>query len=52
MEKGIYTNVVKEACTGKYTCDYKIEHTIIGDPSPGCEKIFVTKYLCNGKGDF
>lgn len=33
VEKGMYTNLVNKECFGKYKCDYKVDHTKIGDPA-------------------
>jgi hypothetical protein len=34
------------ACNGKVTCDYKINHAVIGDPKPGCAKSYAAQWRC------
>jgi hypothetical protein len=33
-------------CNGNPTCDYTINHTVIGDPAPGCKKDYHVSYRC------
>jgi len=45
---GNSTGSVTSQCNGKMTCDYKVESSKLGDPSPGCLKNFVVDYTCSG----
>ncbi|MCX7148482.1 MAG: hypothetical protein NTY05_03570 [Rhodocyclales bacterium] len=40
------TKHIAAACDGKGTCDYKVDHTAIGDPVFGCRKEYVVQYHC------
>jgi hypothetical protein len=37
------------ACDGKGDCWYRIDHTVIGDPAPGCSKSFQAAWRCGGE---
>lgn len=41
-----YTKHIAAACDGKGSCDYKVDHTAIGDPVFGCRKDYVVQYQC------
>lgn len=41
-----YTKHIAAACDGKGTCDYKVDHTAIGDPVFGCRKEYSVQYHC------
>ena len=34
------------ACDGKTSCDYDVDHTVIGDPAVACPKIYEASWLC------
>lgn len=40
------TKHIAAACDGKGSCDYKVDHTVIGDPVFGCRKEYVVQYHC------
>jgi hypothetical protein len=40
------TDAVKNECDGRRFCAYKVDHRVIGDPSPGCRKDFKVIYVC------
>eukprot|EP01006_Ploeotia_vitrea_P032804 TRINITY_DN64985_c0_g1_i4.p1 TRINITY_DN64985_c0_g1~~TRINITY_DN64985_c0_g1_i4.p1 ORF type:complete len:380 (-),score=39.26 TRINITY_DN64985_c0_g1_i4:234-1352(-) len=42
-----HTYEVGKACNNNPTCDYKVDHRIIGDPCPGLKKDFVVWYSCS-----
>lgn len=42
------TKHIAAACDGKGTCDYKVDHTAIGDPVFGCRKEYAVQYTCGG----
>jgi hypothetical protein len=35
-----------KVCDDGQTCDFKVDHTQIGDPFPGCQKDFEVAYGC------
>lgn len=46
---GNVTSQVASACNGKTDCSYKVDHTVIGDPAPGCPKDFTVNFQCQQK---
>jgi len=40
------TKHIAAACDGKGSCDYKVDHTAIGDPVFGCRKEYTVQYHC------
>jgi hypothetical protein len=45
---GNQTAQLAKACNGKVECRYRVDHTIIGDPVPGCGKDYVAEWRCGG----
>jgi hypothetical protein len=43
------TAAVAERCNGRIECRYRVDHTVIGDPAPGCVKDFRVKWSCGGQ---
>ncbi len=43
---------IASACNGKPSCNYQVNHTLIGDPAPGCAKNYNVAWECGtpGKG--
>lgn len=41
---------IASACNGKPTCNYQINHTLIGDPAPGCAKNYNVAWECGTPG--
>jgi hypothetical protein len=35
-----------QACEGKTSCEYDVDHTVIGDPASGCFKIYEATWQC------
>ena len=46
QERGNVTSFIASACSGESTCNYLVDHTIIGDPAPGCAKDFRVRWKC------
>ena len=44
------TKHLADACNGKASCSYKINHQAIGDPIYGCAKDYKVEYVCPGSG--
>jgi len=47
---GLYNNQLanlEDACNGRETCDYSVNHGVIGDPAVGCGKTYVYQYECD-----
>jgi hypothetical protein len=36
------------ACNGRMQCDYRIDHSVIGDPVYGCQKDYIAEWRCAG----
>lgn len=47
---GNKTDHLASQCNGKSFCDYRIDHTVIGDPAFGCSKEYIAEWRC-GSGD-
>lgn len=45
-EYGNKTQHLATACNGKKQCEYKIDHTVIGDPAVGCAKEYIAEWQC------
>ena len=43
---GNVTSIVHAACQGQKTCEFTVELSVLGDPSPGCWKSFEVTYQC------
>jgi len=43
---GNSTKFVAEICNGRAACSYRVDHSVIGDPAPGCGKSFSIVYQC------
>ncbi len=44
---GNKTEYLAKACDGRRgVCEYKIDHTVIGDPAVGCAKNYIAKWRC------
>jgi hypothetical protein len=43
------TSAVAGRCNGRPQCRYHVDHTVIGDPAPGCIKDFRVKWSCGGR---
>ncbi len=43
---------VNKVCGRKTSCNYKIDHTVIGDPAFGCAKSFFLKWRCFDKNGY
>jgi hypothetical protein len=41
---------IASACNGKPTCNYQINHTLIGDTAPGCAKNYNVAWECGTPG--
>lgn len=46
IPNGNVTQPLQTACNGKATCQYTVNHLVIGDPAPGCAKDFVVEWTC------
>jgi len=46
--QGNLNAVFAAACDGLTHCNYTLDHSIIGDPAPWCNKEFVVDYTCTG----
>jgi Trypsin len=42
------TDTVANACQGKTSCDFKVDHLQLGDPAPNCAKPFTVFWRCAG----
>jgi len=40
---------LEDACNGRETCDYTVDHHVIGDPSVGCAKTYDYQYQCDDR---
>jgi hypothetical protein len=40
---------IQNICNGKSSCEYKVNHQLIGDPAVGCAKDYTVSYKC-GEG--
>jgi hypothetical protein len=43
---GNATAALGTSCNGSPTCDYRVDHTVIGDPVFGCQKDFQVDWVC------
>lgn len=43
---------VNKVCGRKMSCDYRIDHRVIGDPAVGCRKSFFLKWRCFDKNGY
>ncbi len=43
---------VNKVCGRKQSCEYKIDHKVIGDPAYGCAKSFFLKWRCFDKNGY
>ena len=43
---GNATAKIRNRCDGRLNCDYRVEVSELGDPSPGCSKDFHVDYVC------
>jgi beta-lactam-binding protein with PASTA domain len=48
IDRGNVTAHLASACNGKESCDYTVDHTVIGDPAYGCVKTYVAEWRCGG----
>ena len=46
--RGNATEHIARACLSKPSCDYMIDHKVIGDPKVGCRKTFTVDWRCSG----
>lgn len=46
---GNKTDALARTCNGRASCDYRVDHTVIGDPAPGCAKTYVAVWSCGGQ---
>lgn len=42
----------RQACDGRDRCDYRVDHTLIGDPAYGCQKDYSLDWSCGGAQRF
>jgi len=47
--QGNQTANLAGACDGRFTCDYTVDYTVIGDPAPGCAKDYTVQNQCSTK---
>ena len=40
------TGHAKKTCDGRGTCDYRVDHQVIGDPAYGCQKNYTVTWTC------
>lgn len=40
------TTNLKKVCDGKSSCEYNVDHRIIGDPAGGCPKLYHYEFNC------
>lgn len=50
MPRGNVTAHLAGACNGRARCEYRVDHTVIGDPAYGCPKDYVAEWSCAGSG--
>src|SRR5262245_43674606 len=43
---GNKTDHLRQACDGRQSCSYRVDHTVIGDPAYGCAKDYVAEWRC------
>ncbi|WP_217520162.1 hypothetical protein [Roseicyclus elongatus] len=44
--QGNVTGHIAAQCNGQTSCDYRVDHTVIGDPAVGCRKTYQVSYEC------
>jgi hypothetical protein len=44
--RGNVTGHIAGQCNGRASCDYRVDHTVIGDPVYGCAKDYRVTYSC------
>lgn len=50
VASGNVTDHIAAQCNGRQSCNYTIDHKIIGDPAKGCAKDYRVTYSCSGGG--
>lgn len=48
---GNSTALVARACSGKSSCDYRVDVNVLRDPAPGCGKDFAVQFMCPGDAE-
>ena len=46
--RGNRTEHLSSVCNGRDTCEYVVNHQVIGDPASGCAKNYVAEWQCAG----
>jgi hypothetical protein len=46
--EGNVTRHLAASCDGRASCNYRVDHTVIGDPAFLCKKTYVAKWRCGG----